>query len=705
MPGASHLVQSAAASQPQIVANGQLVAYPTWAGRNAVETNGGTNGANGSFIQTASPAPVPALSFPQPFARSSVLAFPWGLTPSNGNPIVLNSGNSAYIELYQTSTSTLCTYAYDSSGNSGGTGFTSVTGITTGTTGALLETINQANSSAIFNGAQMSGAVGAGASEIMSLGANVNGSARCTHSLYGEAIQFPQALASADQVALLTNQSRYWGTPFPYETVVLADNPYAYWPLTETSGTVANDVSGNGRNGTYTGAATLASGMLLPSTGRAYVALDGSTGYVNVTPAANFCAGSDWSIELWVDIAAMGAKGTAFLCFSSLTGLAFYAAGNGIDYQPQSGFAGAGWGGVAPAPGTLAHIVLSATGENYSGVLYVNGVAHPSATVYQPGISTLLGIGLPSSYTSYLQGLIGEVAVYNYALSAQQVATHYTAGIASWMGLVDSLHTPVVGAWSLRRLRGKYAGACLNVRRDSDSATKDIGFTATGDLDIAGLLAFVGTANGFVTTLYDQATNPSNASNLAQSNSARQPQIVTNGVLNTASSGSSRPAMLASATTSSLQELLANASKLTLSQPFSRACVTGIPSGATSSSFGVLSGSTNASVIALNAVNLKYQMYDYNIGFTSSNSVTAGAINSVTENYNTTASSIVVNGTTTNGSIGSGGDGIDLVFAGVLTEIASASTTLSEVIQFGALLATTDQSALYASQKSYWGTP
>jgi hypothetical protein len=274
-----------------------------------------------------------------------------------------------------------------------------------------------------------------------------------------------------------------------------------------------------------------------------------------------------------------------------------------------------------------------------------------------------------------------------------------------FIGVLDGLVAVAAGAWSLRRLRGGYAGPCLNVRRDSDNATQNIGFTSSGDLNVAALLAFVGTANGFVTTLYDQATNPSNASNLAQSNTARQPQIVTNGVLNTVSSGSSRPAMLASATASSLQELLANAGKLTLNQPFSRASVTGIPAGATSSSFGVLCGTSNASVIALNAVNLKYQMYDYNVGFTSSNAVAAGAINSVTENYNTTSSSIVVNGTATGGSIRSGGDGINLVFAGVLAQIAGASATFSEVIQFGALLNATDQSALYASQKTWWGTP
>ncbi|WNC89837.1 hypothetical protein RI103_00295 [Paraburkholderia sp. FT54] len=68
-------------------------------------------------------------------------------------------------------------------------------------------------------------------------------------------------------------------------------------------------------------------------------------------------------------------------------------------------------------------------------------------------------------------------------------------------------------------------------------------------------------------------------------------------------------------------------------------------------------------------------------------------------------SSLVVNGNTTNGSIGPGGDGSNLLAIGALTGIADASATFGEVVQFGALLNATDQSALYASQKSYRGTP
>ncbi|CAE6868353.1 hypothetical protein R75461_08423 [Paraburkholderia nemoris] len=213
-----------------------------------------------------------------------------------------------------------------------------------------------------------------------------------------------------------------------YQQVILADGPYAYWRLNETSGTVAADSSGNGRDGSYVGGFSLASAALVPSTDEEYAALDGSTGYVNITPAANFCAGTDWTIEMWVNFAAMGAKGASLLCFFALTGFSFYASGNGIDYQPKSGYAASAWAGLPLAVGTPKHIVLSARGANYAGTLYFNAAAHTGSSVYAPGISTLLGIGLPSSYMNYMNGCVGEVALYDHALSAQQVRNHWLAG-------------------------------------------------------------------------------------------------------------------------------------------------------------------------------------------------------------------------------------------------------------------------------------
>jgi hypothetical protein len=93
--------------------------------------------------------------------------------------------------------------------------------------------------------------------------------------------------------------------------------------------------------------------------------------------------------------------------------------------------------------------------------------------------------------------------------------------------ILDQLGVSVAAAYSLRRVRLAASLAC-RVRRSPDNAEANIGFTASGDLDTAALLAHVGSGNGFVTTWYDQSGNGRNA---AQGSSTAQPQIVSNGAL------------------------------------------------------------------------------------------------------------------------------------------------------------------------------
>lgn len=107
------------------------------------------------------------------------------------------------------------------------------------------------------------------------------------------------------------------------------------------------------------------------------------------------------------------------------------------------------------------------------------------------------------------------------------------AGVAWGQNTLDGIGltaaNPATVAYSLRRLSSTYAGPAIQVRRSSDNSTQDIGFTAGGDLNQAALLAFVGTANGFVSIWYDQSGN---GRNLTASATNRQPGIVTAGVVN-----------------------------------------------------------------------------------------------------------------------------------------------------------------------------
>ncbi len=82
-------------------------------------------------------------------------------------------------------------------------------------------------------------------------------------------------------------------------------------------------------------------------------------------------------------------------------------------------------------------------------------------------------------------------------------------------------------AYSYRKLRAGYTGACIRVRRSSDNAEQDIPFL-NNYIHKQNLLDFVGSGNGFIVKKYDQTVN---LKDWIQTNAAIQIQIVTNGVI------------------------------------------------------------------------------------------------------------------------------------------------------------------------------
>lgn len=91
--------------------------------------------------------------------------------------------------------------------------------------------------------------------------------------------------------------------------------------------------------------------------------------------------------------------------------------------------------------------------------------------------------------------------------------------------IVDTYSAPV--AYSVRKISST-ASNCLRVRRDSDNAEQDIGFSGN-DLDTASLSTFVGANSAFVVKWYNQGTSGSGA-DLVQATAANQVRIVNAGV-------------------------------------------------------------------------------------------------------------------------------------------------------------------------------
>lgn len=84
-----------------------------------------------------------------------------------------------------------------------------------------------------------------------------------------------------------------------------------------------------------------------------------------------------------------------------------------------------------------------------------------------------------------------------------------------------------VGMYSVARQLVTGATAAIRVRRSSDNAEQDIGFTAAGELDQSALLAHVGSNDGFITKIYEQGGGTA----ITQTTSTAQPRIVISGTV------------------------------------------------------------------------------------------------------------------------------------------------------------------------------
>jgi hypothetical protein len=103
----------------------------------------------------------------------------------------------------------------------------------------------------------------------------------------------------------------------------------------------------------------------------------------------------------------------------------------------------------------------------------------------------------------------------------------FNSSVSAKKLLLDSLSVASSTAYSLRKLRKNHTGNALRVRRSSDNAELDIGFSS-GELDTSTLLTHASGGSAFVTTWYDQSGKNNNAT---QPTAGNQPQIVNAGVV------------------------------------------------------------------------------------------------------------------------------------------------------------------------------
>lgn len=304
-----------------------------------------------------------------------------------------------------------------------------------------------------------------------------------------------------------TEVSEHYAAARSYSTAVSGDSPTGWWRVGETSGTTAADATGNGHDGTYTGGFALGGSGLVGDSDTA-VHLDGSNGYLDV-PNSAAVQTSAWSWETWVkfDTAPSG-TGIVSEAYTGSGDRVMYAlatsdgtVGQVSGAQPYVGFySGSAWyGAVSPeslVAGTVYHLVGTYDGSTLR--IYVNGQEKASAAA-SGWAADSEGISVGRRWDGagnidYVDGVIDEPAFYNRALTATEVADHYSAGTGSGGSDGDTSTASTVETFT------------YDVNGRLDSVTVDGAVQATYGYDPAGQLTSTSLANGVVETrAYDRA--------------------------------------------------------------------------------------------------------------------------------------------------------------------------------------------------------
>ena len=118
---------------------------------------------------------------------------------------------------------------------------------------------------------------------------------------------------------------------------------------------------------------------------------------------------------------------------------------------------------------------------------------------------------------------------------------------------LDGLAQQPHAAYSVRLLKKTYSGPAIQVRRSSDNQLVDVYFDASGKLSLKSLVsasgagtkinlgAWIDKSSAFITTWYDQSGNDNHAT---QKNSAFQPRIINEGIIESLGNGMASLRML-----------------------------------------------------------------------------------------------------------------------------------------------------------------
>ena len=229
----------------------------------------------------------------------------------------------------------------------------------------------------------------------------------------------------------------------PYDVLLMSYNPEHYLRLGEPSGTTAEDASPNNRDGTYVNTPTLAQASSLENDADTSVDFNGSDEYVSTgyNPFTNATTrtfvGRAWRDNtagvhaLMSGAAATGQGPFLFLNNASTT----------VSFRPRGDVFGAGqqtnWSNAWPGSAIWVSWALIFNESADTAELYLDGVSQgvntgvTQAYDASPGNIQWSRYSDDLPFTSFWNGKQDEVAVFNRALTAAEIADLHFAAVRS----------------------------------------------------------------------------------------------------------------------------------------------------------------------------------------------------------------------------------------------------------------------------------
>lgn len=221
-----------------------------------------------------------------------------------------------------------------------------------------------------------------------------------------------------------------------YEESVLAFSPLVYLRLGDTSGTTAEDSSGNNRDGTYFGGVSLNQSSLLGSdTSNGAVRFDGVDDYVTVAHAAAFNVTS-FTVEAWIQITATGG-------YQSIANRDDNSSNKSWQFRVTPGgyLELVLWIGGSDALHTSRAKVtdnkiyhVAATYDGAFATIYVNGepIYQEEQTGALDSATRVIEIGSFVEFATWIEGVVDEFAFYGSAHPSQVIRYRFQAGAAKY---------------------------------------------------------------------------------------------------------------------------------------------------------------------------------------------------------------------------------------------------------------------------------